>query len=411
MERMSSLARELAEGVQDNEASNEEPRGGYDADMFTDLVDDDFKSAEQADRSPTCPNDREEISKDKMYPDNSCKRKIMGLKVSCENANLGCEWNSELSNLEGHNKNCLYETEFCTFEGCHETFLRKYKQEHENDCEWRLVKCDYCLEEFRSFQLQEHKTTTCPCQPTQCPNVGCSIIISKKLLEQHVVDDCLFVSQSCPLEFLGCKKQSNRKLMNEHVQEYSLHHIGLLCNELKMLRTKLDAANEKLAKSQAASDQLSFVCADQMLSYIHGFNLYRSQTYATGTQGYYFQIVVFRCHDDIAISLEIVPGLFDDFLPWPFRSNFSIHLLDQTAEEVKRHLSYKYDCNIDNPDVSFLMKPSQQQRQSFPRQMLVVPMSEFAVVNSRYIANNKHKVLVKIQAFNAEINLGEDQDL
>lgn len=63
-------------------------------------------------QSPKCPIDREHLSRDKIFPDAACHRKILDLTVKC--SYVGCPWTGELRAVQKHQSDCLFKVVECT---------------------------------------------------------------------------------------------------------------------------------------------------------------------------------------------------------------------------------------------------------------------------------------------------------
>jgi hypothetical protein len=83
------------------------------------------------------------------------KRTIMNWKLHCDHYKSGCEWSGEWSNLKGHLKSCQYVPTQCKWEKCEHVQQSSTIQQHESNCEWRIVKCEYCNSEmpFKSVSV------------------------------------------------------------------------------------------------------------------------------------------------------------------------------------------------------------------------------------------------------------------
>ena len=96
---------------------------------------------------PKCPEDGEELSKEKVFLDAFTKRELNGLHLHC--ANPGCSWQSTYEKLEGHSQVCGYALINCVHSQCKVKFQRSRLGEHlKNDCEYRNVKCEYCQKDI-----------------------------------------------------------------------------------------------------------------------------------------------------------------------------------------------------------------------------------------------------------------------
>ena len=111
----------------------------------------------------TCPKCREKASSNiRLLKDgNKVAYRIMSkLQVRCVTGNLDgnkCNWIGELEFLNKHLEICEYETISCPFSLQHEIPRKKLKEHKEKECEFRLMKCQYCERECRFHELLEHE--------------------------------------------------------------------------------------------------------------------------------------------------------------------------------------------------------------------------------------------------------------
>lgn len=66
------------------------------------------------------------------------------LNLYCDYRESGCEWRGAWCELEKHLEKCLYFPIQCKWNNCKKTVPRSTINEHESQCEWRIVKCQYC---------------------------------------------------------------------------------------------------------------------------------------------------------------------------------------------------------------------------------------------------------------------------
>src|SRR5690606_33745958 len=101
-----------------------------------------FCKQHKPDLNSNCPVCREKISE---YVESaSIKRFIKNLKLYCDYRESGCEWRGAWCELEKHLEICLYFPIQCKWNNCKKTVPRSTINQHESQCEWRIVKCQYC---------------------------------------------------------------------------------------------------------------------------------------------------------------------------------------------------------------------------------------------------------------------------
>jgi hypothetical protein len=102
---------------------------------------------------PVC---RTQLKETEICPNNSLKKKVLSLKIRCDQHKCGCDCIQELWDRAKHNKTCGYVYEQCKNK-CGETILRKDKDYHLNrKCCKREVACPYCEEMMPHEYLRCH---------------------------------------------------------------------------------------------------------------------------------------------------------------------------------------------------------------------------------------------------------------
>jgi len=144
--------------------------------------------------SPTCPADRQPLSREKIFSDTACHRQILDLTVKCSHS--GCSWTGELRAVEKHQSECLFKVVKCPNSGCSKMLSKRDMKTHETlECSWRKVDCEYCQESVIMNQKQKH-FDICRQFPVLCTNKCgvkdiprekvCSITLGQSRLNHHV---------------------------------------------------------------------------------------------------------------------------------------------------------------------------------------------------------------------------------
>ncbi|CAH3159942.1 unnamed protein product [Pocillopora meandrina] len=178
--------------------------------------------------SPKCPVDRQPLSRDKIFPDVACHRKILDLKVKC--SHVGCPWKGELRAVQKHQSECLFKVVECRNKGCKEKLTKRDMINHTiTACVWRKVSCKYCRGSFIVKNEQQHHNV-CQKFPVQCTkNCGLSNIPREKLLA-HIRDDCPLTEIDCKYRNLGCQSAFPRTRTKTHLESHMESHLNLaLC--------------------------------------------------------------------------------------------------------------------------------------------------------------------------------------
>nr|ACI66800.1 TNF receptor-associated factor 5 [Salmo salar] len=152
--------------------------------------------------TPACPLDRGLIKSDEVFQDNCCKREISNLDVYCTNS-PNCSHRMTLCRLQEHLQTCQFESLQCSNAGCSEIMQRKDLQEHLRiSCSYRMEPCHYCKHPYTCCQLEDHERHSCPEVEIKCPN-KCSQMIKRCMLEDHA-NQCPEVQTDCVFKKYGC---------------------------------------------------------------------------------------------------------------------------------------------------------------------------------------------------------------
>lgn len=181
-----------------------------------------------------CPHCRSETFTHILYL--PLKRKIQALKVFCPNKKYGCGATVSVSDFKGHVEACDFATVICEL-GCRTSMLKKdLKQHSTNKCPKRKVNCQYCRKEDSYDFITGQHTEICDEYPTHCPRGCVSGTIKRKDLKRHA-DVCMLEDVQCPFYDAGCKAQTRRKDLREHLQQNQLDHLSQLVAEFSKLKS------------------------------------------------------------------------------------------------------------------------------------------------------------------------------
>ena len=201
----------------------------------------------------------------KETPDVSVRKMISSLKCCCPLIERGCKWLGSLESCENHLDTCGYVYEACELTcgavlrreelrihekrcpkmkvscdfacgevlcredmeqhlmrncgtmrekcrlGCGVVLIRNGLKIHEKKCPQRVVKCEHCMKDFKSCELNEH-LEKCPKMKITCSL--CHTQIIREDMEQHFDYDCGTVKEKCSL---GCGAVLTRNDLKIHV--------------------------------------------------------------------------------------------------------------------------------------------------------------------------------------------------
>ena len=173
---------------------------------------------------------------------NIVKQIIGNYKVSC--LNFKCDWEGKLSQLNIHlKKECKYQPVKCPNKECKLIVLRKDLKYHLINCyydESIKIKCNFCKEEIRKRNIEEH-FEKCPEILIDCDK-NCGKKIKRKDLVQHKLE-CFENIIKCKYWNFGCKKLIKRKYKEDHEKLEIYNHYNLI-NEF--YKNKIEDINEKI---------------------------------------------------------------------------------------------------------------------------------------------------------------------
>ncbi|XP_078342900.1 TNF receptor-associated factor 5-like isoform X1 [Oculina patagonica] len=201
--------------------------------------------------SPTCPVDRQPLSREKIFPDAACHREILDFTVKCPH--FGCSWTGELCAAEEHQSECPFKVVKCPNPGCTEKLIKQDLHGHMTfECFWRKTICEYCQESFIVIQEREH-FSVCPKFPVQCTN-NCGLReIPRDKLDVHVRDECPATEIQCEYKNLGCGEVFPRSNAKNHSETRVESHLNLALRGLDATQLQV---NELVSLMERQSQQI-----------------------------------------------------------------------------------------------------------------------------------------------------------
>nr|XP_058940193.1 TNF receptor-associated factor 3-like [Pocillopora verrucosa] len=193
--------------------------------------------------SSKCLVDDEDIGEQKIFEDKFAQREILSLPVQCANHCDGCDWSGELGQLEKHESQCLYAKIQCVHPGCSAMVRKNDLPQHlVEECSCREQQCQYCEVKITANRLEEHHEKECQEYAVECLQCK-TVILPRKQLSSHLdpVDgDCEGVEAPCPFHKVGCKqkktmKQKERRRHQEKEVTAHLTYLFLFVDQLSNL--------------------------------------------------------------------------------------------------------------------------------------------------------------------------------
>ncbi|XP_022809455.1 TNF receptor-associated factor 6-like, partial [Stylophora pistillata] len=210
--------------------------------------------------SPKCPIDREPLSREKIFPDSACHRKILDLTVKCPH--VGCPWTGELRAVQKHQEQCLFKMVECPNTGCKEKLTRRDMNNHKKrECIWRTDSCEYCQGSY-IVKNRQHHHSVCRKFPVKCTN-NCTLEnIPRGKLVAHIRDDCLLTEIHCKYKNLGCQEVFQRVRTKSHLESHLESHLNLALCSLEIIQNQVKEQSKQIERlTSTFNDQIDSLMA------------------------------------------------------------------------------------------------------------------------------------------------------
>ncbi|XP_070581852.1 TNF receptor-associated factor 2-like isoform X6 [Ptychodera flava] len=161
------------------------------------------------------------LSLNKVYSDKAILRELNELSVQCPNDS--CPWIGDYKQYDqDHHRTCPLEQISCIKAGCEMIVRRIQLTEHlENDCKFRVVKCQYCRVEFTQKELEAHFET---CSEYQQTGEFCekNARVRRKMKDQRNAerDVCGKKVVACKFKDVGCNVQVTLMWIDQNDKEH-----------------------------------------------------------------------------------------------------------------------------------------------------------------------------------------------
>eukprot|EP01112_Ceratiomyxa_fruticulosa_P001155 TRINITY_DN1113_c0_g1_i2.p1 TRINITY_DN1113_c0_g1~~TRINITY_DN1113_c0_g1_i2.p1 ORF type:complete len:353 (+),score=48.87 TRINITY_DN1113_c0_g1_i2:1515-2573(+) len=180
-------------------------------------------------------------------------------KTCCDNKSFdekeksSCNWTGRWDCLSDHlEKECLFVTVKCNL-GCNKDFKRFEIFEHKEQCEFRNITCKLCKAVVDKRNIKEHKN--------ECPHVRLNCKCGKSFMRYEIAEHkeiyCEQTKVPCPFSQFCCTFMTERKSMNQHVEQAkNLHEILSLANFI------LDNGNHSDAEVEGLNMELQIIATN-----------------------------------------------------------------------------------------------------------------------------------------------------
>lgn len=157
-------------------------------------------------------------------------------KLRCFNNMNGCTWTGNYKSFKNHLANCTYRTIKCP-NGCGVEVISLFLYEHEANCQYKKVHCNYCGKTMIALNLEKHERE-CPEIARICPQ-ECDKLIKQAEKKYHIEEECPNTIINCPLKDFGCDSKVKRSEIENHEQKNCRQHIKYLCSFIRCLEQEL----------------------------------------------------------------------------------------------------------------------------------------------------------------------------
>ena len=271
------------------------------------------------------------------------QKQVLALMVRCNNKALGCKWEGELGKLEQHlmagsaEGECQYASVACPNE-CGIQLQRRSLYKHKTkQCIKPQSICQYCNEKAANARISNEHWSQCQKYPLQCPNKCEEKAIERCFLKRHLDQHCPLREIECKFSYAGCEVRTQRRKMQEHMDQSRDEHILALADYVKMLSENLHIHSLALAKLAPHPIFIvpPLIRMDDFEQKKQNNVTWYSPSFYSHVGGYKMCISVFvngygkgeGTH--IGMGIFMKRGEFDDHLKWPFKGKIQIHLINQ----------------------------------------------------------------------------------
>jgi len=222
---------------------------------------------QQIEHNPSCPLCRTEITLENIGRNLVAEKQAENLLVWCryhfelgENeewfvSEMGCNEALLSINLAAHEKQCAYAWTSCPYSEKCGKIRKKNRSEHESECVFRTIQCDFCYCLVQLSMINEHQRE-CKAGPVQCKY--CDEEMTRGNLASHEVDNCLEFNIDCPYE---CAEKVKRKDLKQHHKDFVAEHLDYMRDNIhqkhnlelterddriRELNLKVDILNKKI---------------------------------------------------------------------------------------------------------------------------------------------------------------------
>ena len=283
-------------------------------------------------------------------------REIKALGIRCNNSHEGCGWEGTIGDRNQHLDKCDYSIVKCP-NCCDKDLLRKDLQHHIAQlCSEREYECHDCHEKDVYRVITGPHQDVCERKKVKCANNECGCILERRLVQDHVAQDCDFTEVSCKYAMLGCQKKMIRMGIKIHEDDNEVH--------LSVAMTSIIDLNKKVLELQGHVEKLQWQVKGGALASIKVSDysnkkgndvMYQPEPFLTSYNGYKMEMWIYTNGSEavpgthLSVYLHVLNGPFDSQLSWPLLGTFKIELLNQLEDDNHHAASVKFienECGL-----------------------------------------------------------------
>jgi len=149
----------------------------------------------------------------------------------------------------------------CPNDGCSTVLSKLYLDEHNEQCPYKIIHCE-CGEFFLRHQLEIHNTQVCQIRRVDCPfkNIGCTIQVRACDLQSHLDEYAskhLLFTMNRMMEHQNVIKRLNDRVIalegeNKGLKQLLNNHVDKSMKDISQLGVKLNKTNKNLSNHEVA---------------------------------------------------------------------------------------------------------------------------------------------------------------
>ncbi|OQR73372.1 TNF receptor-associated factor 4-like [Tropilaelaps mercedesae] len=322
----------------------------------------------------------------------------MDLDAKCIWSSDGCNYEGPLISVHEHSSGCLFREETCP--DCNKCVSFRAMASHRaTTCNQRRVACQLCGQNLLASTLERH-FSVCPDVEVLCQLCGRKDI-KRGQSEAHRIE-CTSLERPCRFHVFGCPHKATSKELRDH--ESADYHLDMIAAHTSRQEHRLRKLEENQSAGRATAQstvdtvdttvslsgeflktmevlriqvlQLSNrlrMISNALLEDPFYWNLcpykailesatdgaqvlYSDCFYTPNIPGYKMRLRLLVDHRARLLHLtpQLLPGAFNNIMPWPFPSQYLLRLVDQSGQGFHKDLPVTSVAagNLDKPSES-----------------------------------------------------------